>query len=266
MGIINLTPDSFYDGGKLPSTREVLAQAETMLNQGASFLDIGGYSSQPDANEVSEEEELKRVVSAVESIATTFPEAILSIDTFRSKVASEAIQAGAAIVNDISAGHLDEDMFAIIASHQVPYIMMHMKGSPQTMKQHAHYKNITQEVLYYFSERIDKAREMGINDLIVDPGFGFAKTVEHNFRLLQDLALFKALNTPILIGISRKSMIYKTLKIDAQNALNGTTALHSLAIAKGAKILRTHDVKEAMEVIELLKMLPLEEPMNEKFY
>jgi len=259
MGILNITPDSFYDGGVLSSHKEILAQAETMLNEGASFLDIGGYSSRPGSAEVTEEEELQRVIPAIEAILHRFPEALLSIDTFRSKIVTNAIAAGAAIINDISAGDLDDQMMQTVAQLQVPFIMMHMKGTPQNMTTLAQYENITQEVLFYFSEKIRKVRELGIHDVIVDPGFGFAKDTAQNFELLQHLALFDSLNAPLLVGVSRKSMIYKTLETNAQEALNGTTALHSVALLKGAKILRVHDVKEAMECVRLLQMLPTDD-------
>lgn len=259
MGILNMTPDSFYDGGALSSHMEALSQTETMLRAGATFLDIGGYSSRPGAQDVSEEDELKRVIPTIETITDNFPEAILSIDTFRSKVAKKAIEAGAAIINDIAAGALDKQMLPTAAKLQVPYIMMHMKGTPQTMNTLAHYEHITKEVLFYFSEKIRAARELGIHDVIVDPGFGFAKNRKQNFELLGHLDLFDALDAPLLVGVSRKSMIYEALKTSAQEALNGTTALHSVALMKGAKILRVHDVKEAMECVTLLQMLTNED-------
>ncbi len=255
MGIINLTPDSFYDGGKLTSEKEILLQAEKMLNEGATFLDLGGYSSRPGAVFVSENEELQRVIPVIKLLLNKFPGTILSVDTFRSNVAHESILNGASLINDISAGKLDNQMFSIIAKHQVPYIMMHMRGTPETMMQNTNYKNLTKEVLYYFSEQIAKARSFGINDLIADPGFGFSKTLDQNYDLFNDLELFKNLNIPFLVGISRKSMIQKKLKTTAEESLNGTTVLHSLAIYKGASILRAHDVKEAFETISLLQNL-----------
>ena len=255
MGILNLTPDSFYDGGKLSSEKDILSQAEKMLNEGATFLDLGGYSSRPGADFVSEEEETQRVLPAVELLLKEFPKTLISIDTFRSEVVRKSVEAGAAIINDISGGNLDENMFKIIGSLQVPYIMMHMRGTPETMMQNTNYKNLIKEVLFYFSERIAKARSFGINDLIADPGFGFSKTTEQNFELFTDLEAFKMLDIPLLIGVSRKSMIYKTLGNSANEALNGTTALHAIALQKGASILRVHDVKEAVETIHLLQNL-----------
>ena len=255
MGIINLTPDSFYDGGKLTSDRNILLQAEKMLKDGATFLDLGGYSSRPGAQYVSEKEEINRVLPVVKVLLKEFPKSILSIDTFRSEVANEGILAGASMINDISAGKLDEQMFKIVAHHQVPYIMMHMKGSPETMMQNTTYNNLTKEVLFYFSERIAKARSFGINDLIADPGFGFSKTVDQNYELFNNLELFKNLDIPLLVGVSRKSMIQKKINTTAEESLNGTTALHAIAIQKGASILRVHDVKEAFETISLLQNL-----------
>jgi dihydropteroate synthase len=255
MGIINVTPDSFYDGGKTVTIEEIMNQASKMLSEGATFLDVGGYSSRPGAIEISETEELKRVIPAIETLTTEFPEAIISVDTFRSIVAKEAIQAGAAIVNDISGGRMDAEMFSTIAQLQIPYILMHMRGTPQTMSTQTDYENVTREVLLYFSERIALARKAGINDIIADPGFGFSKTHEQNFALLDELELFKQLEIPFLIGISRKSMICKTLMVAPNEALNGTTALHAIALLKGASIARVHDVKEALECITLIENL-----------
>lgn len=255
MGVINLTPDSFYDGGKLTSEKEILLQANKMLQEGATFLDLGAYSSRPGAQFVSEKEEIHRLLPVIKILLNEFPETLLSIDTFRSNVANESIYAGASLINDISAGTLDDHMFKIIAQHQVPYVMMHMRGTPETMMQNTDYTNLTKEVIYYFSERIAKARSFGINDLIVDPGFGFSKTLDQNYDLFNDLELFRYLNAPLLIGISRKSMIQKKIKTTAADSLNGTTALHAIAIQKGASILRVHDVKEAFETINLLQNL-----------
>ncbi len=255
MGIINLTPDSFYDGGKLTSEKEILLKAEKMLQEGATFLDLGAYSSRPGAQFVSEKEEIDRVLPVIKILLNEFPETLLSIDTFRSNVANESIYAGASLINDISAGTLDDHMFKIIAQHQVPYVMMHMRGTPETMMQNTDYTDLTKEVLYYFSERIAKARSFGINDLIADPGFGFSKTLDQNYELFNDLELFRNLNVPLLLGISRKSMIQKKIKTTAADSLNGTTALHAIAIQKGASILRVHDVKEAFETINLLQNL-----------
>lgn len=255
MGILNLTPDSFYDGGKYKSESKILLQVEKMLIEGASFIDIGAYSSRPGATHISEEEELQRIVPIVELLLKKNPSIVISIDTFRSKIASECITAGATLINDISAGNLDNKMMDIVAKHQVPYIMMHMKGNPQNMKQMATYEDLLKEVIYYFSERVQEARFKKINDIILDPGFGFAKTIQQNFQLLANLNLLKTLDLPILAGLSRKSMIYKTLESTPENALNGTTALHMSALAGGANILRAHDVKEAMECITLFNEL-----------
>lgn len=255
MGVINLTPDSFYDGGKLTSEKEILLQANKMLQEGATFLDLGAYSSRPGAQFVSEKEEIHRLLPVIKILLNEFPETLLSIDTFRSNVANESIYAGASLINDISAGTLDDHMFKIIAQHQVPYVMMHMRGTPETMMQNTDYTDLTKEVIYYFSERIAKARSFGINDLIADPGFGFSKTLDQNYELFNDLESFSYLNVPLLIGISRKSMIQKKIKTTAADSLNGTTALHAIAIQKGASILRVHDVKEAFETINLLQNL-----------
>ncbi len=251
MGIINITPDSFYSGSRSNTEKEILSIAEKMLTEGATFLDLGAYSSRPGATDISAEEELKRMLPAIEIIIREFPDILLSIDTFRAEVAEKSIEAGAAIINDISAGKLDNNMLAVIARFQVPYIMMHMKGTPQTMKEFNQYKDITSDVLFYFSERINAARELGINDLIIDPGFGFAKNIEQNFELLAKLELFQNLDLPLLVGVSRKSMIWKKLKISTEEALNGTTSLNTAALLKGANILRVHDVKEAKECIKL---------------
>ena len=255
MGIINLTPDSFYDGGKLGSEKEIIYQAEKMLKEGATFLDLGGYSSRPGANFVSEADELNRVLPAVKTLIKEFPNVNLSIDTFRSKIAKTCIENGACMINDISAGLLDPQMLEVIANYQVPLVMMHMRGTPETMMLNTNYENLTNDILYFFSERIAKARALGINDIIVDPGFGFSKKLDQNFELFNDLELFSFLNTPILIGISRKSMIQKILNISATESLNGTTALHAIALQKGVSILRVHDVKEAFETISLLQNL-----------
>lgn len=256
MGILNLTPDSFYDGGTLKSDIAILNQAERMLSEGATFLDVGGYSSRPGADDIPESEELHRVLPAIQLILNQFPAALISIDTFRSKVARESVDAGAALVNDISAGLLDDNMIPTVAQLQVPYIMMHMRGTPQSMKTLADYDDVTLDVLLYFSERIAAARALGINDIITDPGFGFAKTTEQNFELLGKLELFKNLETPFLVGLSRKGMIYKTLGIKPSEALNGTTALNSIALLKGASILRVHDVSEAVEAVRLISYTP----------
>jgi dihydropteroate synthase len=255
MGILNVTPNSFFDGGKFKNESEILSQVEKMLKDGATFIDIGAYSSKPNAEFVSESEELQRIVPVVQLILEHFPETLISIDTFRSEVARVCIENGAAMINDISAGNADEKMMETIAKHNIPYIMMHMRGTPQTMQSMTNYENIVQELLFYFSERIAKARSFGINDLIVDPGFGFAKTLEQNYEILQKMELFKMLELTLLGGFSRKSMIYKTLNCTAQAALNGTTVLNTIALTKGAKILRVHDVKEATECVKLFNAM-----------
>jgi dihydropteroate synthase len=255
MGILNVTPNSFFDGGKYKNETELLTRAEKMITEGATFIDVGAYSSKPNAEFVSEEEEISRIIPVVNLLQKHFSEIFLSIDTFRAEVAKVCIENGAAIINDISAGNLDDKMLETIAKYNVPYIMMHMKGTPQTMQTLAQYENIVKEMLFYFSERIAAARAFGINDLIVDPGFGFAKTLDHNFEVLQKLELFQMLELPLLVGVSRKSMIYKTLDSNAEMALNGTTVLNTIALTKGAKILRVHDVKEAVECVTLFNKL-----------
>lgn len=255
MGILNLTPDSFYDGGKYGDIDAAISQVEVMLSDGATFIDVGAYSSRPGATDISVEEEERRLTPVVRQLVTTFPEIVISVDTFRASVAKKAIEAGAAVVNDISAGMLDDDMMAVVGALQVPYIMMHMRGTPQTMKQLTTYDNFLKEVMYYFSERVAVAKSHKVNDLIIDPGFGFAKTTAQSFELLNNLDLLEAFEVPVLAGVSRKSMIYKTLDVTADNALNGTTVLNTVAISKGARILRVHDVKEAMEVISLSNVL-----------
>lgn len=255
MGILNLTPDSFFDGGKYKNESEILSQVYMMLKSGATFIDIGAYSSRPDAEHINEDEEIKRLLPIISLILKEFPEILISIDTFRSQVAKQGIEAGAALINDISAGNLDCQMLETVAKLKVPYIMMHMKGTPQTMQQQTNYQNLIKDILFYFSERIAKAKALGIVDIVVDPGFGFAKTKEQNFELLSHLELFKILDKPILIGFSRKSMIYKTLENSAKEALNGTTVLNTVALQKGASILRVHDVKEAVECVKLIEQL-----------
>ncbi len=251
MGILNVTPDSFFDGGKFKSELQILRQTEKMLSDGATFIDLGAYSSKPSAAEVTEQEELSRILPVTEVLLKNFPEALLSIDTFRSGVARACVEHGATVINDISAGRLDDKMLETVAELRVPYIMMHMRGTPQTMQSYTNYQDLTTELIYYFSERIAAARAVGISDIIVDPGFGFAKTTDQNFELLRKMDQLRLLNLPILAGVSRKSMVYKTLETDAQEALNGTTVLNTIALSKGAEILRVHDVKEATECIRL---------------
>lgn len=257
MGILNVTPNSFFDGGKYKNEDEIISQVNRMLSEGAAFIDIGAYSSKPSAEFVSEQEEIDRIVPAVELILKHFPEALLSIDTFRAEVAKASIESGAAIINDIAAGELDDKMFDVIAKYNVPYIMMHMRGNPQTMQSLTQYDDIVKEMLFYFSEKVQQARSLGINDLILDPGFGFAKTTDQNYEVLQKMELFNLLELPVLAGVSRKSMIYKTLEITPQEALNGTTVLNTIALTKGAKILRVHDVKEAVECVVLFNKIDL---------
>ncbi|MFK7833881.1 MAG: dihydropteroate synthase [Winogradskyella sp.] len=255
MGIFNVTPDSFYDGGKYKDEADILNQVETMLNHKATFIDIGGYSSRPGADFVSVEEELKRVIPVVELILKHFPETLISIDTFRSAVAKASVEAGAALINDISAGKLDDMMLTTVGKLRVPYLMMHMKGNPQTMQQLTQYDDVLKDIIAYFAERIAAAHQENITDIIIDPGFGFAKTLDQNFELLRKFELLQIIGKPILGGVSRKSMIYKTLNSNSENALNGTTALHMVALQKGAKLLRVHDVKEAMECVTLYNKL-----------
>ena len=255
MAILNVTPDSFFDGGKFNTEIKVLKQVEKFINEGADIIDIGGYSSRPGAKNISIEIELKRVISNIKLIRKEFPEIFISIDTFRSEVARESYFSGADIINDISGGNLDTEMLKTVGDLGAPYILMHMRGNPQNMSLKTNYKNITQDILDYLSNGIELAKANGINDIIVDPGFGFAKNIKQNFSLLNNLKDFKVLNYPILVGISRKSMIYKTLNIEVQEALNGTTVLHTVALLKGANIIRTHDVKELMECIKLIDEL-----------
>ena len=255
MGILNITPDSFYDGGSYKNEQDILKQAEKMLADGATFIDVGAYSSRPGAKDISVDEECSRLIPVVELLVKTFPDILLSIDSFRAKLVSEAVSAGAALVNDISAGLLDEQMLQTVSELQVPYILMHMRGTPQTMKTRTQYEDLIQEVILYLSERVAAARALGISDIVVDPGLGFAKTVSQNFELLNATNQFQILDLPMLIGLSRKSMITKILDIDAQSAFNGTTVLNTIALQKGASILRVHDVKEAMEAVKLYEAL-----------
>ncbi len=254
MGIINLTPDSFYTDSRKQDIPAVLSQAEKMLTEGATFLDLGAYSSRPGAEDISIQQEMDRLLPAVEAIAQKFPGAVLSIDTFRSQVAEAAVQAGAHIINDISGGELDADMFATVAKLQVPYILMHMKGTPQNMVQQADYENVFDEVFDYFTNKYYQLKQLGVKDVIVDPGFGFAKRSEHSYELMRRLQEFNRLQLPILVGISRKRMIYNVLNNTAEDALNGTTVLNTIALTKGANILRVHDVKEAVEAVKIWKM------------
>jgi dihydropteroate synthase len=255
MGIINLTPDSFFAGSRKPVVDDAVKQAEKMLNDSATFLDLGAYSSRPGADDISVQEETDRLLPVVEAIAENFPEAILSIDTFRATVAEAAINAGAHIINDISGGQLDDQMFATVAKLKVTYILMHMKGNPKTMTQLAVYDDVFNEVLDYFTARIHQLRQLGVNDIIIDPGFGFAKKPEHGFELMHRLEEFNQLGLPLLAGISRKKMIHGTLGITPDEALNGTTVLNTIALTKGASILRVHDVKEAVQAVQLFNAM-----------
>jgi len=257
MGIINATPDSFYGGSRFSGIDKILSQAEKMIIEGADIIDIGGQSTRPGSEQVSEDEELKRVIGAIEAIHQTFPGAIVSIDTFYSTVAKNCVTAGAGMVNDISAGTLDKEMISTVASLGVPYVAMHIKGTPQTMQQEASYDNPIREILDFFIQKKDECKKAGIRDVIIDPGFGFGKTINQNFELLKNLSIFKMLDAPILAGISRKSSIYKTLNISIEEALNGTTVLNTIALINGANILRVHDVKEAKEIVTLFRNMQM---------
>ncbi|MCU0431523.1 MAG: dihydropteroate synthase [Cytophagaceae bacterium] len=253
MGILNLTPDSFYAGSRQKNLNDLLFSAGDMLTDGARLLDLGGYSSRPGAEDISEEEELKRVVPAVEAILKEYPDALLSIDTFRARVAKEAVEAGAAMINDISACSIDPAMADTIAALQVPYVLMHMRGTPQTMQQHTEYQHVLLDTLQFLQEKIKMLLDKNVHDIIVDPGFGFSKTLEQNYELLRHLRYFALLGHPVLAGISRKSMIYKTLNNSSEEALNGTTVLNTIALMSQVQLLRVHDVKEAIEAITLFK-------------
>lgn len=251
MGILNITPDSFYAGSRAMEEKQLLEQAGRMLADGADLLDIGGYSTRPGAAEVPAEEELKKVVWAITSVLHNFPEALISVDTFRAAVAQAGVEAGAAMINDISGGSLDEQMFPTVASLQVPYVLMHMRGNPQTMTSLNQYDDLAKEIIDYFAIRLNKLRQIGVKDIVVDPGFGFAKNIQQNYQLLNRMRLLKALDVPLLVGISRKSLIWKSLGISPEEAGNGTTVLNTLALERGASILRVHDVKQAAEAIKL---------------
>lgn len=256
MGILNITPDSFYEGSRLSGEiDEVLEKAGKMILEGADILDIGGYSSRPGAAEVSEIEELDRVIPAIEAIKRNFSETLISIDTFRAKVAEEAVKAGADIVNDISAGNLDPNMIPTVGKLNIPYIAMHMKGTPKDMQEQTQYKDILLEITHYFAKKMEECIKAGIKDVILDPGFGFAKTLDQNYWILKNLSYFKIIQAPILVGVSRKSMIYKLLDITPQDSLNGTSVLNMVALQNGANILRVHDVKEAKQTLKLYNQL-----------
>ena len=255
MGILNVTPDSFYDGGMFDSNKKILDHVEKMLTDGADIIDVGGYSSRPGAKEVKLKDEIKRVVPTIELIKKEFNETTISVDTFRSEVALQAVNSGASIINDISGGDLDPNMFNCVAELNVPYIIMHMQGNPKNMQNNPLYENIIVEIIENLSKKVFKATEAGVIDVIIDPGFGFGKTIEHNYKILSELSFFKELDCPILVGLSRKSMIYKLLEEKPENVLNGTTCLNTVSILNGANILRVHDVKEAKEVVKLTNFL-----------
>ena len=252
MGILNLTPDSFYDGGKFKTDKKILNQVEKMLLEGATFIDIGAYSSRPGADHISEEEEQYRLLPVLEKTLYYFPGVLISVDTFRSKIAKKSIKAGACMINDISAGNMDNKMFQTIAELQVPYIIMHMKGTPKNMQQNVKYSNLIEDIIYYFSKKIAELRVLGVNDIIADVGFGFSKTLDQNYELLKNLNLFEVLELPLLTGISRKSMLYKLLNTNPENASNATSVANTIALQKGTNLLRVHDVKEAIEAIKIV--------------
>ena len=252
MGIVNVTPDSFYEPSRRTTEAEVLRAVERIVRDGGQIVDVGGYSSRPLADDVPEEEEIRRLSWGLESILREFPDVCLSVDTFRSAVARHVVeQYGVAMINDIGGGMLDEDMFATVADLQVAYVLMHMRGTPATMQQQTRYGNVTAEVIRFLAERLHRLYELGVHDVLVDPGFGFAKTLEQNYRLLRDLPHFALLEAPLLVGVSRKRMVYQLLDTDPQHALNGTTAVHMMALAGGASVLRVHDVKEAVEAVKV---------------
>ncbi|MGZ4054525.1 MAG: dihydropteroate synthase [Bacteroidia bacterium] len=255
MGILNVTPDSFFDGGKYTTEQAFIEQTKNMIEAGAEIIDIGAYSTRPAAKEISEEEESKRLLPAILRIRKEFPEVLISADTFRAIIAEKAVNAGANIINDISGGTFDEKMFSTIAKLNVPYVLMHIQGTPQTMQLNPHYKNVVDEVAAFFEEKIEKLKKLGVKKLILDPGFGFGKTVEHNFLLLKNLEKFQSSGFPVLAGLSRKSMINKLLNISSKDSLNGTSVLNMIALQNGAKIVRVHDVKEAKEVIKIYEYL-----------
>ncbi|SHH88707.1 dihydropteroate synthase [Wenyingzhuangia marina] len=255
MGILNITPDSFFDGGKYKDEKAILLQVEKMLIDGATFIDVGAYSSRPGAKHISEEEEINRIVPVVKLLVSHFPTILISIDTFRSKVAQKCIEAGAALINDISGGDLDDKMFDVVASLQVPYIVMHMQGNPQNMQEAPAYDNIVTEVFYELSKKVEKLNALHVHDVILDVGFGFGKSVVHNYELLKNLDYFQQMELPVLTGVSRKSMLYKPLDITPQEALNATTIVNTIALQKGTQILRVHDVKEAVETVKIFGLM-----------
>ena len=255
MGILNITPDSFFDGGKYNNPQSIVKQVEKMLSEGATFIDVGAYSSRPGAKHISEKEEKERILPVIKLLAKEFPQILMSIDTFRSEIAEACINEGACIINDISAGNMDENMFTAVAKLNVPYIIMHMKGTPQNMQKNCTYNHVVNDVIFYFSKKINELRLLGVNDIITDVGFGFSKKLEHNYKLLKHLELFKSLEVPTLAGLSRKSMLFKPLGITQKEALNATTTANTIALLNGANILRVHDVKEAVEAIKIVELL-----------
>ena len=255
MGVLNITPDSFYDGGRFVEEEKVLMQTKRMLNEGASFIDVGGASSRPGSEQVSSKEEIKRVIPAISTILKNFPKAVISIDTTSSEVAEKAVESGAAIVNDISSGTADKRMLETVSSLGVPYIAMHMQGTPKTMQNNPTYENVVIDILASLERFCNRAAQLGIEQLILDPGFGFGKTLSHNYQILNQLEKFHSLGYPLLVGVSRKSMIQQIVDVDAENALNGTTVIHTIAAQKGASIVRVHDVKEAVQVFQLVNYL-----------
>ena len=255
MGILNVTPDSFFDGGRYSNEADIVRKVNAMEYNGVNIVDIGGYSTRPGAEHISEDQELKRVIPIVSLIKSNFPNLIISVDTFRAKVAKNAIEVGADMINDISGGTLDDQLFEVIAEFKAPYVLMHIKGTPKNMQTNPTYSNVVEEVKEYFSKKIEQLKKLGVSDIILDPGFGFGKTVEHNYELLKNLDVFKSFDLPILAGISRKSMINKVINTTPEEALNGTTTLNTVALMNGANILRVHDVKEAKETIKLIKKL-----------
>lgn len=255
MGVLNITPDSFFDGGMYKDEKSILSQVKKMLNDGATFIDIGAYSSRPGAKHISEEEELSRILPVIKLLITNFPNILISVDTFRSTVAKKCIEVGACMVNDISGGDLDAEMFKVIANLQVPYVIMHMQGNPQNMQTSPTYKNVVTEVFYELSKKVEKLNALHVHDVILDVGFGFGKTIEQNYELLKNLDYFHQMELPVLTGVSRKSMLYKPLKITPQEALNATTVANTIALQKGTQILRVHDVKEASEAIKIWNLV-----------
>ena len=256
MGILNITPDSFYAGSRMQTEAEITARAQQILDEGAGIIDIGAYSSRPNAENVSPPEEMERLRMGLEILRKTHPGAVISVDTFRADVARMCVEEyGVAIINDIAAGEMDTDMFRTVAELNVPYIMMHMQGTPQNMQKHPHYDNVLKEVFLYFAQKVQQLRDLGMKDIILDPGFGFGKTVEHNYELLAHLEEFRVFELPLLVGVSRKSMIYRLLGGTPQDALNGTTVLDTICLLKGADILRVHDVREAVETVKIVEVM-----------